>query len=98
MNKHVLPKLTRRGFVIGTAAAGAGLAIGLDIPFGGPTVVRAADGSPEVNVWVVRSSPSIRPPDKVSHASAPGAISRPAAAAASAPARNMSARAAPPHA
>src|SRR5881275_1697139 len=48
-----MPKLTRRGFVIGTAAAGAGLAIGLDIPFGGPTVVRAADGSPEVNVWVV---------------------------------------------
>ena len=47
MNKHVTPKLTRRGFVIGTAAAGAGLAIGLDIPFGGPTVVRAADGSPE---------------------------------------------------
>ena len=58
MNKHVMPKLTRRGFVIGTAAAGAGLAIGLDIPFGGPTVVRAADGSPEVNVWVV-----IRPDD-----------------------------------
>ena len=48
MNKHIMPKLTRRGFVIGTAAAGAGLAIGLDIPFGGPTVVRAADGSPEV--------------------------------------------------
>ena len=53
MNKHVMPKLNRRAFVIGTAAAGAGLAIGLDIPFGGPTVVRAADGSPEVNVWVV---------------------------------------------
>src|SRR6187399_1663449 len=53
MNKHIMPKLTRRGFVIGTAAAGAGLAIGLDLPFGGPTVVRAADGSPEVNVWVV---------------------------------------------
>src|SRR5512133_4359293 len=58
MNKHVMPKLTRRGFVIGTAAAGAGLAIGLDIPFGGPTVVRAADGSPEIGVWVV-----IRPDD-----------------------------------
>src|SRR5438094_979815 len=36
----------------------AGLALGLDLPFGGPTVVRAADGSPEVNVWVV-----IRPDD-----------------------------------
>ena len=53
VNTQMTPKLTRRGFVIGTAAAGAGLAIGLDIPFGGPTVVRAADGSPEVNVWVV---------------------------------------------
>src|SRR5207249_129433 len=46
--------------VIGAAAAGAGLAIGLDIPFGGPTVVRAADGSPEVTAWVV-----IRPDDTV---------------------------------
>jgi len=60
MNKHVSPRLNRRAFVIGTAAVGAGLAIGLDIPFGGPTVVRAADGSPEVNAWVV-----IRPDDTV---------------------------------
>jgi isoquinoline 1-oxidoreductase beta subunit len=60
MNKHVMPKLNRRAFVIGTAAAGAGLTLGLDIPFGGPTVVRAADGSPEVNAWVV-----IRPDDTV---------------------------------
>src|SRR3954464_15304806 len=52
--------LNRRAFVIGTATAGAGLALGLDIPFGGPTVVRAADGSPEVNAWVV-----IRPDDTV---------------------------------
>jgi isoquinoline 1-oxidoreductase subunit beta len=55
-----MPTLNRRAFVVGTAAAGAGLAIGLDIPFGGPTVVRAADGSPEVNAWVV-----IRPDDTV---------------------------------
>ena len=61
MNKHITPALNRRAFVIGTAAvAGAGLSIGMDIPFGGPTVVRAADGSPEVNVWVV-----IRPDDTV---------------------------------
>jgi len=60
MNKHVSPRLNRRAFVIGTAAAGAGLTLGLDIPFGGPTVVRAADGSPEVNAWVV-----IRPDDTV---------------------------------
>ena len=58
MNKHV--RLNRRAFVIGTAVAGAGLTLGLDIPFGGPTVVRAADGSPEVNAWVV-----IRPDDTV---------------------------------
>ena len=31
MNQHV--KLDRRAFVIGTAAAGAGLSLGLDIPF-----------------------------------------------------------------
>jgi isoquinoline 1-oxidoreductase beta subunit len=59
MNKHIT--LNRRSFVIGTAAvAGAGFSLGLDIPFGGPTVVRAADGSPEVNAWVV-----IRPDDTV---------------------------------
>jgi isoquinoline 1-oxidoreductase beta subunit len=55
-----MPTFNRRAFVIGTAAVGAGLALGLDIPFGGPTVVRAADGSPEVNAWVV-----IRPDDTV---------------------------------
>src|SRR6266403_475635 len=55
-----MPTLNRRAFVIGTAAVGAGLTLGLDIPFGGPTVVRAADGSPEVNAWVV-----IRPDDTV---------------------------------
>jgi isoquinoline 1-oxidoreductase subunit beta len=60
MNQHSMPKLNRRAFVIGTATAGAGLALGLDLPFGGPTVVRAADGSPEVNAWVV-----IRPDDTV---------------------------------
>ena len=54
-----MPKLNRRAFVIGTAAVGTGLALGLDIPFG-PNVVRAADGWPEVNAWVV-----IRPDDTV---------------------------------
>ena len=60
MNQHAMPKLSRRAFVVGTAAVGTGLALGLDIPFGGPTVVRAADGSPEVNAWVV-----VRPDDTV---------------------------------
>ena len=43
MNQHIMPKLNRRAFVIGTATAGAGLALGLELPFGGPTVVRAAE-------------------------------------------------------
>ena len=60
MNKHVSPNMNRRAFVIGSAAVGAGLAIGLDIPFGGPAVVRAADGSPEIGAWVV-----VRPDDTV---------------------------------
>jgi isoquinoline 1-oxidoreductase beta subunit len=54
-----MPKLSRRSFIVGTAAAGGGLALGLRFPFG-PAVVRAADGSPEVNAWVV-----IRPDDTV---------------------------------
>src|SRR5881397_2386560 len=53
------PKLNRRSFVIGSAAAGAGLALGLKIPFGAG-VVRAQDGSPEINAWIV-----VRPDDTV---------------------------------
>jgi isoquinoline 1-oxidoreductase beta subunit len=53
------PTLDRRSFLIGTAAVGGGLALGLTIPFG-PDVVRAQDGTPEVNAWVV-----IRPDDTV---------------------------------
>src|SRR5512132_4149525 len=53
------PKIARRSFIIGTAAVGSGLALGLKIPFG-VGVVRAQDGSPEVTAWVV-----IRPDDTV---------------------------------
>src|SRR5207253_1057050 len=53
------PKLNRRSLVIGSAAVGAGLALGLKIPFGA-SIVRAQDGSPEVTAWVV-----IRPDDTV---------------------------------
>ena len=53
------PKIDRRSFVTGTAAVGAGLTLGLKIPFGA-SVVRAQDGSPEVNAWVV-----IRPDETV---------------------------------
>jgi len=51
--------LDRRSFLIGTAAATGGLALGLKIPFGA-SVVRAQDGSPEITAWVV-----IRPDDTV---------------------------------
>jgi isoquinoline 1-oxidoreductase beta subunit len=53
------PKFDRRSFIIGTAAVGGGLVLGLEIPFGSK-VVRAQDGSPEVTAWVV-----IRPDDTV---------------------------------
>src|SRR4051812_28753566 len=56
---NFVPKMNRRSFVVGTAAAGGGLALGFNVPFG-PDVVRAADGSPEVTAWVV-----IRPDDSV---------------------------------
>ncbi len=54
-----MPKMNRRAFLVGTAAVGGGLALGLRLPFG-PAVVRAADGSPEITAWVV-----IRPDDTV---------------------------------
>jgi isoquinoline 1-oxidoreductase beta subunit len=53
-------KMTRRSFIISSAAATGGLALGFRLPFGGPEVVRAADGSPEINAWVV-----IQPNDTV---------------------------------
>jgi isoquinoline 1-oxidoreductase beta subunit len=55
---HV-PNMNRRSFVVGAAAVGGGLALGLDLPLG-PKVVRAADGTPEINAWVV-----IRPDETV---------------------------------
>jgi isoquinoline 1-oxidoreductase beta subunit len=54
-----MPKMNRRSFIASAAAIGGGFALGFEIPYG-PTVVRAQDGSPEVNAWVV-----IRPDDTV---------------------------------
>ncbi|WP_036293220.1 molybdopterin cofactor-binding domain-containing protein [Methylosinus sp. PW1] len=51
--------LGRRGFIIGGASLGAGLALGLDIP-GAPRGALAAEGAPEVNAWVV-----VKPDDTV---------------------------------
>jgi len=51
--------ISRREFLIGTAAAGAGLSLGLYLPLGVSTAA-AADIPPEVNAWVV-----IKPDDTV---------------------------------
>jgi isoquinoline 1-oxidoreductase beta subunit len=52
--------LSRRKFVIGTAAAGGGLAIGLSVPFAGAAAAQngAANAAQEINVWV-----AIKPDD-----------------------------------
>jgi isoquinoline 1-oxidoreductase beta subunit len=47
---NFIPKLDRRSFVVGSAAAGSGLALGLALPFG---EALAQTASPEVNAWVV---------------------------------------------
>src|SRR5262245_2979453 len=56
---NFVPKIDRRSFLVTSAAAGGGLALGMQLPFGAD-IVRAADGSPEVNAWVV-----IRPDETV---------------------------------
>ena len=59
MNKMIIAgrplNISRRRFIVGSAAAGGGLALGFNLPFGVQT--SAAQGSaaadPEVNAWVV---------------------------------------------
>jgi isoquinoline 1-oxidoreductase beta subunit len=48
-------KLSRRSFIVGTAAAGGGLAVGMRLPFGpGSAEARSAvDAGTEVHAWVV---------------------------------------------
>ena len=57
---NYMPKMNRRTFVVTAAAVGGGLALGLDIPLGGPQPILAQDGSPEITAWVV-----VRPDDTV---------------------------------
>jgi isoquinoline 1-oxidoreductase beta subunit len=54
------PGITRRSFLISTAALGGGLAIGLRLPPFRTKLASAAEAPPEVNAWVV-----IRPDDTV---------------------------------
>jgi isoquinoline 1-oxidoreductase beta subunit len=46
-------KLSRRRFVVGTAVAGGGLALGLRLPLGGGSAEAAVGAGSEVNAWVV---------------------------------------------
>src|ERR1700692_237117 len=53
------PALSRRTFIVGSAAiAGGGLALGLNVPFGGDVAQAEGAAATEVNVWV-----AIRPDD-----------------------------------
>jgi isoquinoline 1-oxidoreductase beta subunit len=56
---NYVPQMNRRSFVVGTAAVGGGLALGLDLSVG--QVVPAAAGTPEIGAWVV-----IKPDETVS--------------------------------
>ncbi|MFO0988495.1 MAG: molybdopterin cofactor-binding domain-containing protein [Alphaproteobacteria bacterium] len=53
-------EMKRRTFLVGAAAAGGGLALGLDLPFGAKVAQASAQGGPEVTAWVV-----IKPDDTV---------------------------------
>ena len=55
-----IPNINRRKFIIGSAALGGGLAIGLDLPQGPASAAAAAAAGPELGVWVV-----IKPDDTV---------------------------------
>lgn len=55
MTKKISPEITsesRRRFIVGSAAAGGGLALGISLPFSAAAAAEGA-GSTEVNAWVV---------------------------------------------
>jgi isoquinoline 1-oxidoreductase subunit beta len=54
---EMITRLSRRNFIVGSAAAGGGLALGFTLPATSPAVAQSAGGT-EVNAWVL-----IRPDD-----------------------------------
>ena len=49
-----LPKISRRKFLVGTVAAGGGLALGFSLPFGiGEAAAQSGAAASEVNIWVM---------------------------------------------
>jgi isoquinoline 1-oxidoreductase subunit beta len=57
---NYVPQINRRGFVIGAAAAGGGLVLGLDLPFGPGAAQASTLSGTEVGIWV-----AIKPDDTV---------------------------------
>jgi isoquinoline 1-oxidoreductase beta subunit len=56
---NYMPKIDRRSFLVGTAAVGGGLSLGIAVPFGADTAL-AQSSKPELNAWVV-----VRPDETV---------------------------------
>src|SRR5687768_1958619 len=56
----IMNQVKRRSFIIGAAAAGGGLAVGLKLPFGTNLAQASSANGPEVTAWVV-----IQPDDTV---------------------------------
>ncbi|MGZ5036038.1 MAG: molybdopterin cofactor-binding domain-containing protein [Usitatibacter sp.] len=54
----VTPNLSRRRFIVSSAAAGGGLALGMHVPFAGAQAATGADAATEINLWV-----AVRPDD-----------------------------------
>ncbi len=54
MQRDGITNLSRRRFVVGSAAAGGGLALGLSLPFGaGSAAAQGSAANAEINAWVV---------------------------------------------